>query len=100
MQSSLKVTPVKSDCTPRSARGDRFLVQHKSNLIKGLTAVVVILPQALVFAAASGIEPKAELYTAIVTGTVLTAWLMTRRLHRPRLQKNFTQSSVMSTIPK
>ncbi len=36
----------------------------------GLTAAVVALPLALAFAVASGVEPKAGLYTAIVAGIV------------------------------
>lgn len=88
MQSSLKVTRFQSDRLP---------VQRKNNLIKGLTAVVVILPQALVFAAASDIEAKAELYTAVVIGTVLAAWLISHSLHKSR---NVIQNSVRSTILK
>lgn len=36
----------------------------------GLTAAIVALPLALAFAVASGVEPKAGLYTAIVAGIV------------------------------
>ncbi|MBR8838922.1 MAG: SulP family inorganic anion transporter [Stigonema ocellatum SAG 48.90 = DSM 106950] len=36
----------------------------------GLTAAVVALPLALAFAVASGVDPKAGLYTAIVAGTI------------------------------
>ncbi len=35
--------------------------------------MVVLLPQALAFAAVSEVEPKAELYTAVVVGTVAAA---------------------------
>lgn len=45
----------------RSWRGD---------LAGGLTAAVVALPLALAFAVASGVEPKAGLYTAIIAGIV------------------------------
>lgn len=76
MQSSLKLT--------RSKR-DRLL--NRSNLTRGLTAVVVLLPQALAFAAASGVELKAELYIAVVVGTVATA-LVVPRLQGPCLGKN------------
>jgi SulP family sulfate permease len=34
----------------------------------GLTTAVVALPLALAFAIASGVDPKAGLYTAIVAG--------------------------------
>ncbi len=42
----------------------------KGDLAGGLTAAVVALPLALAFAVASGVEPKAGLYTAIVAGIV------------------------------
>jgi SulP family sulfate permease len=42
----------------------------KGDLTGGLTAAVVALPLALAFAVASGVEPKAGLYTAIVAGTL------------------------------
>lgn len=42
----------------------------RGDLAGGLTAAVVALPLALAFAVASGVEPKAGLYTAIVTGIV------------------------------
>ncbi|MDP5017577.1 MAG: SulP family inorganic anion transporter, partial [Dolichospermum sp.] len=38
----------------------------RGDLTGGLTAAVVALPLALAFAVASGVEPKAGLYTAIV----------------------------------
>jgi MFS superfamily sulfate permease-like transporter len=88
MQSSLKVTRFQPDRLP---------VQRKSSLIKGLISIAVILPQALAFAAASGIEAKAELYTAVVIGTVLAAWLISHSLHKSR---NLIQNSVKSTILK
>lgn len=87
MQNSLKVTRFQCDRPP---------VQRNSNSIVGITAVAVILPQALVFAAASGIEAKAELYTAVVIGTALIAWLVARRLHKP---SNFTRNSQTTTFP-
>ncbi len=42
----------------------------RGDLTGGLTAAVVALPLALAFAVASGVEPKAGLYTAIVAGGV------------------------------
>jgi SulP family sulfate permease len=42
----------------------------RGDLAGGLTAAVVALPLALAFAVASGVEPKAGLYTAIVAGIV------------------------------
>lgn len=89
MQSSLKVTRFQPE--------DRLPVQRKNSRIKGLIAVAVILPQALAFAAASGIEAKAELYTAVVMGTVLAAWLISHSLNKSR---NFIQNSIRSTILK
>ena len=64
MQSSLKLSRLK---------GDRLFAKRKINFTGGLTAVVVLLPQALAFAAASEVEPKAELYIAVVVGTVAAA---------------------------
>ncbi len=44
-------------------------LQHwKGDLTGGLTAAIVALPLALAFAVASGVDPKAGLYTAIVAG--------------------------------
>jgi sulfate permease, SulP family len=42
----------------------------RGDLTGGLTAAVVALPLALAFAVASGVDPKAGLYTAIVAGTI------------------------------
>lgn len=49
---------------------DRTFVHWRGDLTGGLTAAVVALPLALAFSVASGVEPKAGLYTAIVAGTV------------------------------
>lgn len=65
MQNSLKLPRFKSD---------RLLAKRKSNLTGGLTALVVLLPQALVFVAASEVEHKAEFYIAVVIGTVAVAF--------------------------
>lgn len=64
---------------------ERLLARSQSDFRRGLTAVVVFLPQALAFTAASGIEPKFELYTAIVVGTVVAALVVSRSLQRPYL---------------
>ncbi|MDX1920091.1 MAG: SulP family inorganic anion transporter [Candidatus Caenarcaniphilales bacterium] len=40
----------------------------KSDLTAGITVAIVALPLALAFAVASGVEPKAGLYTAIIAG--------------------------------
>lgn len=42
----------------------------RGDLTGGLTAAIVALPLALAFAIASGVDPKAGLYTAIVAGTL------------------------------
>ncbi len=42
----------------------------RGDLTGGLTAAVVALPLALAFAVASGVDPKAGLYTAIVAGSI------------------------------
>lgn len=46
----------------------------KGDLTGGLTAAVVALPLALAFAVASGVEPKAGLYTAIVAGILASCF--------------------------
>lgn len=71
MQSPLQVTRFKSS---------RLLAPRKSNPVKALTAVAILLPQALVFAAASGIGAKAELYTTVLAGIVLAALAIARSL--------------------
>ena len=52
------------------SRLGRWLSSFRGDLTGGLTAAVVALPLALAFAVASGDEPKAGLYTAIVAGIV------------------------------
>jgi sulfate permease, SulP family len=49
----------------RSWQNWRPFEHFKGDLTGGLTAAVVALPLALAFAVASGVEPKAGLYTAI-----------------------------------
>jgi len=49
---------------------NRTVVHWQGDLTGGLTAAVVALPLALAFAVASGVDPKAGLYTAIVAGIV------------------------------
>ncbi|PSB30196.1 SulP family inorganic anion transporter [Stenomitos frigidus ULC18] len=48
----------------------RTFAHWQGDLTGGLTAAVVALPLALAFAVASGVDPKAGLYTAIVAGIV------------------------------
>ncbi len=48
----------------------KLLAHWRGDLMGGLTAAVVALPLALAFAIASGVDPKAGLYTAIVAGAV------------------------------
>ena len=48
----------------------RTFAHWRGDLTGGLTAAVVALPLALAFAVASGVDPKAGLYTAIVAGIV------------------------------
>jgi len=63
--------------TELTSSRDRFpltlppLFAHwRGDLTGGLTAAIVALPLALAFAIASGVDPKAGLYTAIVAGTL------------------------------
>ncbi|MBW4467819.1 MAG: SulP family inorganic anion transporter [Pegethrix bostrychoides GSE-TBD4-15B] len=48
----------------------RSLAHWRGDLTGGITAAVVALPLALAFAVASGVDPKAGLYTAIVAGII------------------------------
>ncbi|MBO3461834.1 SulP family inorganic anion transporter [Aetokthonos hydrillicola] len=48
----------------------RVFTHWRGDLAGGLTAAVVALPLALAFAVASGVDPKAGLYTAIVAGII------------------------------
>ncbi|WP_239033233.1 SulP family inorganic anion transporter [Leptothermofonsia sichuanensis] len=48
----------------------RMVAYWQGDVAGGLTAAVVALPLALAFAVASGVDPKAGLYTAIVAGIV------------------------------
>ena len=56
-----------------SERPNKFIqlfLNYRGDLLGGITAAIVALPLALAFAVASGVEPKAGLYTAIVAGIV------------------------------
>src|SRR5262245_6569587 len=44
-----------------------------ADLLAGLTVGIVALPLAMAFAIASGVDPKAGLYTAIVAGFLISA---------------------------
>jgi SulP family sulfate permease len=55
---------------PQQSGLNRLWGNRRGDLSGGLTAAVVALPLALAFAVASGVEPKAGLYTAIVAGIV------------------------------
>jgi sulfate permease, SulP family len=48
----------------------KWLANWRGDLAGGLTAAIVALPLALAFAVASGVDPKAGLYTALVAGTI------------------------------
>src|SRR2546426_2859870 len=45
----------------------------RADLIAGLTVGIVALPLAMAFAMASGLGPKAGLYTAIIAGFLISA---------------------------
>ncbi len=47
-----------------------FFADWKADLSAGITVAIVALPLALAFAVASGVEPKAGLYTAIIAGII------------------------------
>lgn len=55
---------------PQFLRLGHIFDQLRGDFTGGLTAAVVALPLALAFAVASGVEPKAGIYTAIVAGIV------------------------------
>jgi MFS superfamily sulfate permease-like transporter len=82
MQTSLKET---------SSKSSPLFNPSKSNPIKGIAAFTILLPQVLAFALASGIEPKPELYTAIISGVILAALAIARRIQVGYLKKNFKQ---------
>ncbi len=53
-----------------STRLEHLFRHWRGDLAGGLTAAVVALPLALAFAVASGVDPQAGLYTAIVAGII------------------------------
>lgn len=65
-----KMTLAENMETPPRLRVDRVWDNLRGDVTGGLTAAVVALPLALAFAVASGVDPKAGLYTAIVAGIV------------------------------
>jgi sulfate permease, SulP family len=64
------MTVVKTIGTDLRVWMSQTFVHWRGDLTGGLTAAVVALPLALAFAVASGVDPKAGLYTAIVAGTI------------------------------
>src|SRR5687767_6521389 len=45
-----------------------------ADLVAGITVGIVALPLAMAFAIASGVDPKAGLYTAIIAGFLISAF--------------------------
>jgi SulP family sulfate permease len=66
----LKMTVVKTIGTDLRVWMSQTFAHWRGDLTGGLTAAVVALPLALAFAVASGVDPKAGLYTAIVAGII------------------------------
>jgi sulfate permease, SulP family len=66
----LKMTVVKTIGTDLRIWMSQTFTYWRGDLTGGLTAAVVALPLALAFAVASGVDPKAGLYTAIVAGII------------------------------
>ncbi len=64
------MTVVKTIGTDLRVWMSQTFASWRGDLTGGLTAAVVALPLALAFAVASGVDPKAGLYTAIVAGTI------------------------------
>ena len=64
------MTVVKTIGTDLRVWMSRTFAHWRGDLTGGLTAAVVALPLALAFAVASGVDPKAGLYTAIVAGII------------------------------
>lgn len=97
---ALKLTLVKCDRQAQSPLRHRLLAHSKNDLTltKGLTAVVVLLPQALVFTAASGVEFKTELYTVVVVATVAAALIVSRSLQGPYLGKSLKGKRCMESM--
>ena len=64
------MTVVKTIGTDLRVWMSQTFAHWRGDLTGGLTAAVVALPLALAFAVASGVDPKAGLYTAIVAGII------------------------------
>lgn len=64
----LSFRPKLFDTLKGYSRGDFF-----ADLVAGFTVGIVALPLALAFAIASGVDPKAGLYTAIIAGFLVSA---------------------------
>ena len=88
-----KLTRVKGDRKVQFPSRHRLLNRSKNDhyLTRGLTAVVVLLPQALVFTAASEVEFKIELYAVVVVATV-AALIVLRSLQGPYLSKSLKEN--------
>jgi SulP family sulfate permease len=69
------MNPATTAWTPKSILLLRDYDRHKflSDLIAGITVGLVALPLAMAFAIASGVSPQAGLYTAIITGFLISA---------------------------
>jgi SulP family sulfate permease len=69
------MNPAIAAWTPKSILLLRDYNRHKflSDLLAGVTVGLVALPLAMAFAIASGVSPQAGIYTAIVTGFLISA---------------------------
>src|SRR5580658_8882850 len=61
---------------PESVRCLRTYSRHdlSADLLAGLTVGLVALPLAMAFGIASGVTPQAGIYTAVVAGTLISAF--------------------------
>ena len=64
------MTVITVENSERPNKFTQLFLNYRGDLLGGITAAIVALPLALAFAVASGVEPKAGLYTAIVAGIV------------------------------
>src|SRR5436309_9135888 len=68
MNLPLSFRPKLFECLKNYSRED-----FTADLIAGLTVGIVALPLAMAFGIASGVDPKAGLFTAIIAGFVISA---------------------------
>ncbi len=74
----MPITDLRNDSFPFRPRLVETLKNYSakdfsSDLVAGLTVGIVALPLAMAFGIASGVDPKAGLYTAVIAGFIISA---------------------------